>query len=406
MLDPHCFTLKTTAMKKGSLIAVSVLLALVSSAQVSFNQANSSEQWDRLIAEAAEKERNIFVDVTADWCGFCKMMDRDVFSDKEVGSYLNSSFVPVKIDADLAFGSEFSSDYGISGLPTFLVLSPEGELIDRLVGYQGKSDLIQSLEAFETALESIEDLYTDFKNGELNTKSMMSLTKRLMQNEDTRWEIVSETATAALLEDRYLSEDEMDFIAFYPIAVSSVNYSKVINPLGPLTEEYRDYFLYESMMQQLYKAIESNDISLLKALDKEMLPAYCEEDEELRLYTIGILKRYYFLGVEDLKGYHAVVMEEWDEHFQDHEFYFYNEASNLVEFAADEEAFTLVKKYTEMYLKEKPKDIDGLVLLVYADAFLGNKTLAYEHLNKAKGIASTAEEKETLQYMEEVLDEF
>ncbi|RYF73450.1 MAG: disulfide isomerase, partial [Cytophagaceae bacterium] len=54
-------------------------------AQINFQK----KAWKDLLAEAKMQRKLIFVDVYADWCGPCKMLDRDVFSDKVVGKKFN-----------------------------------------------------------------------------------------------------------------------------------------------------------------------------------------------------------------------------------------------------------------------------------------------------------------------------
>jgi len=51
--------------------------------------------------ELNKKEpRKIMVDVYTDWCGWCKVMDRNTFSDSIVGGYLNLKYYPVKLNAE------------------------------------------------------------------------------------------------------------------------------------------------------------------------------------------------------------------------------------------------------------------------------------------------------------------
>jgi thioredoxin-related protein len=44
--------------------------------------------------------RKIMVDVYTDWCGYCKIMDKNTFSNKIIAEYLNSAFYPVKLNAE------------------------------------------------------------------------------------------------------------------------------------------------------------------------------------------------------------------------------------------------------------------------------------------------------------------
>ena len=55
-------------------------------------------------AEALDKAKSaprlIFVDLYADWCVPCRIMDANVYSNPTVASLLNSRFYAVKLDAD------------------------------------------------------------------------------------------------------------------------------------------------------------------------------------------------------------------------------------------------------------------------------------------------------------------
>src|SRR5882757_10471977 len=54
--------------------------------------------------EAVEKskteKRKIFIDVYTDWCGWCKVMDKNTFPDLQIAKLLNEKFYPVKLDAE------------------------------------------------------------------------------------------------------------------------------------------------------------------------------------------------------------------------------------------------------------------------------------------------------------------
>lgn len=50
--------------------------------------------------ETDDNPKKIFVDLYTDWCGYCKKMDRQTFTDPMVANYLNKHFYPVKFDAE------------------------------------------------------------------------------------------------------------------------------------------------------------------------------------------------------------------------------------------------------------------------------------------------------------------
>jgi len=47
-----------------------------------------------------EKPRLMFVDVFTNWCGWCKVMDRETFTNPEIISYMNKHFYCVKLNAE------------------------------------------------------------------------------------------------------------------------------------------------------------------------------------------------------------------------------------------------------------------------------------------------------------------
>lgn len=57
----------------------------------------------------AETPKKIFIDVYTDWCGYCKKMDKETFSNPVIAKYLNENFYPVKFDAEQKESIEFKS---------------------------------------------------------------------------------------------------------------------------------------------------------------------------------------------------------------------------------------------------------------------------------------------------------
>lgn len=56
--------------------------------------------FEEAIEKSKTEKRKIFIDVYTDWCGWCKVMDKNTFNDPEVAEILNSKFYPVKFDAE------------------------------------------------------------------------------------------------------------------------------------------------------------------------------------------------------------------------------------------------------------------------------------------------------------------
>ncbi|SDG40132.1 Protein of unknown function, DUF255 [Dyadobacter soli] len=60
-------------------------------------------QWltiEEAFAKIQKEPRKVLIDVYTDWCGWCKVMDRETFKDKAVTDYINKKFYAVKLDAE------------------------------------------------------------------------------------------------------------------------------------------------------------------------------------------------------------------------------------------------------------------------------------------------------------------
>lgn len=47
-----------------------------------------------------KEKRKIYIDVYTDWCGWCKVMERNTFSDPKIAELLNTEYYAVKLNAE------------------------------------------------------------------------------------------------------------------------------------------------------------------------------------------------------------------------------------------------------------------------------------------------------------------
>lgn len=127
---------------KASLLALFVggLLASVSAAGIDFSHGS----WQEVLDLARTEQKLIFVDAYAEWCGPCKMMARNTFTNDKVGTYFNEHFINYKFDMEKGEGPDFSSRYQISGYPTLLFIDHTGKVIHREMGYLAPSGLLRA----------------------------------------------------------------------------------------------------------------------------------------------------------------------------------------------------------------------------------------------------------------------
>ena len=93
-----------------------LLLALgtgAARAQVKFETKST----DAVREMAIKQGKLVFIDLYASWCPPCRMMEKQVFSRKDVGEFMDQRFVAAKYDTDKTTGRELLKKYGSGSIP-------------------------------------------------------------------------------------------------------------------------------------------------------------------------------------------------------------------------------------------------------------------------------------------------
>ena len=159
-------------MKKVILWAMCIFLHVIVCAQgIHFDSISVKEA-----LEKAQKERKmVFVDMWATWCVPCKMLAETLFSQKEVGEYMNSRFICVKCDIDTQEGKILKKRYGVNRVPTLLILQPDREVrCFMLGGSRQKGEFLEWASLGLNERSSLSYLENLVKTGEKMTKKNLN----------------------------------------------------------------------------------------------------------------------------------------------------------------------------------------------------------------------------------------
>ncbi|HWA32519.1 MAG TPA: thioredoxin family protein, partial [Cyclobacteriaceae bacterium] len=95
------------------------------------------------IAKAKSEGKYVFFDAYASWCGPCKAMERDVFTNKDLANYMNEKFISIRIDMEKGEGPALAKYYtSIDGYPSMLFLDNNGHVIKTLLGSRNVDDFL------------------------------------------------------------------------------------------------------------------------------------------------------------------------------------------------------------------------------------------------------------------------
>lgn len=127
-------------LKKVCIVAIAALLQ----SSLAFAQGVLFQDipWAEALRKAKAEGKGIFVDVYTSWCGPCRKMSAEVFTDSTVAEYMNSRFVCLKVDAEKKPGHDAIKDTPPSAYPSFYWYSADGKLKSIKSGYHPATEFI------------------------------------------------------------------------------------------------------------------------------------------------------------------------------------------------------------------------------------------------------------------------
>jgi len=167
---------------------------------LSFAQDEMEVKWytlEEAVALSEKEPKKIFIDVITVWCGWCKKMDREVFSQEDIRKLLNEDYYAVRLDAQQKEDIEFEGEtfeyqmYGQKGFNRFAVELLRGKMgFPSLVFLDEEFNIIQSLEGYQQSdrLELILTYFSadDYKrtpwSSYVRTQETLRLEQRINQN--------------------------------------------------------------------------------------------------------------------------------------------------------------------------------------------------------------------------------
>lgn len=90
--------------------------------------------WQNVLNKAKAEGKMVFIDCYTSWCGPCKMLAKDVFTQKKVGDFFNKGFVSLKLDMEKGEGKKLKSFLDVKAYPTLVFLDADKNIIHKVVG--------------------------------------------------------------------------------------------------------------------------------------------------------------------------------------------------------------------------------------------------------------------------------
>ena len=126
-------------LKKSIVLFLLIAFSLSASDKLKWHSFNDG------IAKAKKENKFLLVDFYTDWCGWCKKMDAETYTNQKIIKKLNDNFVLVKLnpenqgtvnyDSQTYSNQQFAGAAGVTGYPATGFFESDGQFIGVVPGY-------------------------------------------------------------------------------------------------------------------------------------------------------------------------------------------------------------------------------------------------------------------------------
>ncbi len=365
------------------LLAFTLLLGSNSFAQgIQFSKGT----WKELKAMAEKENKLIFMDAYAEWCGPCKKMAKDVFTQNEVGEHFNAKFINVKMDMEKGEGVGLSREFGIQAYPTLLFINSDGKVVHRAVGYHTTDLLIGLADAANDPNRNAGTITARYEKGDRSPELLRNLAQTRFDAMDGTYVQVAEEYLATQKE--WGTDDNLSFIFNM---VSDLD-SKMADYLLKYKKLFEDKFGKEAVTAKVDELVQNTISHAETEADlKKVEELYAKTYPERAGQMSGQLKMGFYAQREDWKNF-AKVTDEQFKKYPAKDWVELNEMAWLIYETSDgkeELNYALGWAKQSVKMDKNYANTDTVASLYYK---LGKKRKALKNARKAIELAKAANE--------------
>ena len=370
-------------------------------AQVEFIEVETLAEMNAAQKKASDQMLMLFVDVYATWCGPCKMMDSEVYTDPAVADYMNANYVSVRMDGESDFGRIYAAEQKLEGYPSMFIFSDNGERVSNIVGFTPAKELVTSLTSITEGFSKVQSYRARYLNGTLEALDFGEYISVLrdMGNQEEAEKLASEYVERMMESKSKLSDNDIKVVAYYMDLddtwwkVFSSDSERLRRVLG------EDYML---AMEKIYnntlvKAVEEERIDLISLMANELAPLIESETISWDLRSLPFIQYYYYTDkTDDLISYvdRRFATDRKDDHR-----WLFGAASQITDMDQQYRTESLLRKELEWYATciELEEHFDYFFYQGMVHFLLRDRNSAKESFQKAESMAFTQEQQEMIE---------
>lgn len=286
-----------------------LFLSLVISTSVSAQiQFEDNVPFQQVLNRSKSENKLIFIDCYTTWCGPCKWLVSNVFSDKKLGEIYNSQFVNYKLDMEKGEGLDLAKKFGVQAYPTLLWLNENEEVVYRIVG----TNTIESFLGYASSLKDDENHFPSmvkkFEAGNREPEFLKKLALAAINGYDLNASIYVEAYLNTISKEDWSNTENNTFIYSASKTFDSNTTKHVLENSKKFEPTLVEAIKSQCLDYELRGALESKSEERLKVM-LTMVDRYSPERQEYKrsaeLYfykTIGDRKKLNEMASKYLKS--------------------------------------------------------------------------------------------------------
>ena len=240
--------------------------------------------WEEALAEAEKQEKLIFVDAYAVWCGPCKRMAKDVFTQEKVGEFYNKNFINMKLDMEKAESTSFRKKHSVSAYPTLFYIDYTGELVMKVKGAKQADDFIKLGKQALRKIDRSGDYAAEYEKGNRDPELVYNYVKTLNQAGKPSLKIANEYLNS---QDNLKTDFNLRFILEAATEADSKIFGYLVENRKAIEALESKQVLQEKILSACrntaQKAIEFESQDLLEEAKDKMKKYYPEKATEFEI---------------------------------------------------------------------------------------------------------------------------
>ncbi len=147
-------------------IALSLIVLLIVSCASKPVKISWVSSLNEAVKMAEKSKQNILVFFFTSWSKWCQILEDSSLNNSKIAD-LKDRLIFTKLNAET--NREETLKYNVTDFPSLILLTPKGEEIDRIVGFNSSKELVKKINNYLKGKETLADLQNKARKDSLNT---------------------------------------------------------------------------------------------------------------------------------------------------------------------------------------------------------------------------------------------